>query len=75
MTLTLAEFVLMVLIGSGALILMSAIASRTLHARAEKRSLRRRMVCRLCLHAWENRDAAAKVAACPACGATNENRI
>jgi rubrerythrin len=71
MTLTLADFVLAVLAGSGALMLLTAIASRVFHARHEKQSRRRRAVCRLCLHAWEDHDGGPTIA-CPACGTTNE---
>jgi protein-arginine kinase activator protein McsA len=71
MDLTLAEFVQFVLIASCALVVVCTLASRTLHARAESRSLARRVVCRLCLHAFEDASHLG-VVNCPACGAANE---
>ena len=71
MELSLVEFVLFVLFGSFGLMLVSAVVSRTLFARAEKRALGRRVVCRLCLHTFESRDAA-KIIECPECGVANE---
>ena len=71
MDLNLADFVLFALLGSCALVLAFAMISRTLHSRAEYRSLKKRVVCRLCLHAFEdagNQD----IVKCPACGAANE---
>ena len=71
MELTIAEFVWWVLAGSAALVLACALISRYLHNRFERRALARRMICRLCLHAFEDssRD---RVVACPVCGALNE---
>jgi hypothetical protein len=71
MNLSLADFVLFIVFGSCALVLLCAVVSRTLHARAESRSLARRVVCRLCLHAFEDhsRD---KIVHCPHCHAANE---
>lgn len=71
MELTLADFVLYVLLGSCALMLFFAVVSRTLHARAEKRSLANRVICRLCLHAFED-TSHVPVVDCPVCGAANE---
>ncbi|MBC8128406.1 MAG: hypothetical protein H8M99_14790 [Gloeobacteraceae cyanobacterium ES-bin-144] len=71
MDLTLAEFVLMVVFGSSAMVVAFTIISRTLHARSESRSLAHRVICRLCLHAYEDRSHV-KVLDCPACGAKNE---
>ncbi len=71
MQLTLAEFVLYVTLGSFALVPLLAVVSRTLHGRVEKRSLAHRVICRLCLHAFEDSGHVATVD-CPACGATNE---
>ena len=71
MDLNLADFVLFALLGSCALVLVSAVVSRTLHSRAEYRSLKKRVVCRLCLHAFEDaRDQ--DIVECPVCGAANE---
>ncbi|HSP41616.1 MAG TPA: hypothetical protein VLO11_01990 [Luteolibacter sp.] len=71
MELTLTEFVLLVIFGTFVTVPCFAVISRTLHARAEARALKRRFICRLCLHAYEDfgRD---RVVACPRCGAANE---
>ena len=71
MDLTLADFVLFMLFGSCALVVLATIASRTLHARAESRSLAHRVVCRLCLHAFEDAGHG-RIVNCPQCGAANE---
>jgi hypothetical protein len=71
MELTLAEFVLMVLLGSTGLVFATAVVSRTLHARVEAKSLQHRVICRLCLHAFEDHGGGALVR-CPACHAENE---
>ncbi|MCF7730186.1 MAG: hypothetical protein K9N23_00790 [Akkermansiaceae bacterium] len=68
MELTITEFVMWVLIGSAGLVMACALLSRYLHGRVERRGLLRRVICRLCLHAFEDssRD---RVVKCPACGA------
>ena len=71
MDLTLAEFVLSVLLGSFALVIIFAVVSRSLHSRVEKRSLANRVICRLCLHAFED-SSHVNIVHCPACGAANE---
>ena len=71
MDLTLADFVLFVLLGSFALVPIFAVISRTLHSRVEKRSLAHRVICRLCLHAFED-TSHGRTVDCPVCGATNE---
>ncbi len=71
MDLTLADFVLFLLLGTSALVVLLSAASRTLHNRAEARSLARRVICRLCLHAFETRERA-KIVDCPHCGVANE---
>ena len=71
MELTLADFVLYVMLGSFALMLLVAVVSRTLHERVEKRSLANRVICRLCLHAFED-TSHVKTVHCPVCGAANE---
>ena len=71
MDLTLADFVLFLLLGSSALVVLLTLASRTLHHRSEGQSLSRRVICRLCLHAFETRDSG-KVVHCPHCNAANE---
>lgn len=71
MDLTLADFVVYVVLGSFVLMLFIAVVSRTLHGRAEKRSLANRVICRLCLHAFED-TSHVKTVDCPVCGAANE---
>jgi hypothetical protein len=71
MDLTLADFVLFVLLGVLVLVPFLAVVSRTLHSRAEQRSLANRVICRLCLHAFEDTSHVNTVN-CPICGATNE---
>ena len=71
MDLTLAEFVLLVVFGSSLLVLLFTVVSRTLHARSEARSSARRIICRLCLHAFQEHGHD-KLVDCPRCGAANE---
>ena len=71
MDLTLADFVLFVLMGSCSMVVLFTLVSRTLHARVESRSLAHRVVCRLCLHAFEHTGHMG-VVACPHCGVANE---
>ena len=71
MELTLADFALYTVLGSLALMLFLAVGSRALHERVEKRSLANRVICRLCLHAFEDTSHVSTVD-CPVCGATNE---
>lgn len=71
MELTLADFVLYVVLGSFAMMLIAAVVSRTLHERVEKRSLANRLICRLCLHAFED-TGHVRTVDCPVCGAKNE---
>lgn len=71
MDLTLADFVLFVVLGSFALVPIFAVISRTLHNRVEKRALANRVICRLCLHAFED-NSHGRTVDCPVCGATNE---
>ncbi|MEX1114808.1 MAG: hypothetical protein WEB53_06135 [Akkermansiaceae bacterium] len=71
MDLTLADFVLFVLLGSCGLMLFLAVVSRVLHSRKERRSLANRVICRLCLHAFEDTSHVGTVV-CPMCGAANE---
>lgn len=71
MELSFADFVMLVVFGSCALVVFCTVVSRTLHARAESRSLARRVICRLCLHAFET-NTNDRIVPCPACGAANE---
>jgi hypothetical protein len=54
MELTLADFVFFVIVGSFVLVPVFAIISRILHRREENRALANRVICRLCLRAFED---------------------
>lgn len=71
MELTLVDFVLFVLVSTFALVAVLAMISRFLHAKEERRALANRIVCRLCLHAFES-TSHLKTVDCPICGAANE---
>ena len=71
MELGLADFVWLIVFASCTLVLVCAVVSRTLHNRSESRSLSRRVVCRLCLHAFED-SGRSKIVNCPQCHAANE---
>jgi hydrogenase maturation factor HypF (carbamoyltransferase family) len=71
MELKLADFVLYVIVSCFTLVPIFAIISRTLHARVENSALANRVVCRLCLHAFED-SSHVNTVHCPACGAVNE---
>lgn len=71
MELTITDFVLWVLVSSSGLVLGCALLSRYLHVRTERRAMARRVICRLCLHAFEDSSRVA-IVRCPACGAHTE---
>lgn len=71
MDLTLNEFVFGIVLGAFALVPVFALISRSLHTKVEKQALARRVICRLCLHAFEDAGHAS-IVHCPACGAANE---
>jgi hypothetical protein len=71
MDLTLADFVRFILLASFVLVPCIAVVSGIFHARAEKRALANRVICRLCLHAFEDASHVNTVD-CPICGASNE---
>lgn len=71
MELTLADFVLFCIAGSCTGVVVLSLVSRSLHSRAERRSLARRVICRLCLHAFEH-EGPDRSMPCPHCGAVNE---
>ena len=71
MELTLANFVLYVLLGAFIAVPIFTIISRSLHAMTESRALAQRTICRLCLHAFEDHSHA-KILNCPVCGTANE---
>jgi rubrerythrin len=76
MELTIPEFVFAVLASSGLAVVAISLISRRMHARAEARSLRNRIICRLCLHAFldESAPSRQRIITCPNCGASNEKR-
>lgn len=71
MDLSLADFVLFAVFGACALVVVCTVVSRTLHAHSESKSLAHRVICRLCLHAFED-SGHVKIVHCPHCGAANE---
>lgn len=71
MDLTLTDFVIFVLVGSCGVVLLFTLVSRTLRARAENRARAKRVICRLCLHAFQDHGHLA-IIPCPVCGALNE---
>ncbi len=71
MELTLTEFVLSLLVGSMVLVLIFTMTSKLTRVSVESRSAARRVICRLCLHAFENPEKKPLVN-CPHCGAANE---
>ena len=68
MEFSITDFVVWVLLGSAALVLGCALISRWRHARTERRGLARRVICRLCLHPFED-FSRETVVTCPACHA------
>lgn len=73
MDLSLADFVLLLLLGSFGLIVLFTLVSRFNRNSSECRSLSRRVICRLCLHAFET-TSREKTIDCPQCGVANERR-
>jgi uncharacterized CHY-type Zn-finger protein len=71
MDLTLAEFVILILAASGALVLASSLISRTLHRRAENRAVHARVICRLCLAPFSRPECRGPLT-CPYCKAVND---
>lgn len=74
MELTLADFVFYAVFGSFIGVPIIALGSRMLHNRVERRSARNRVICRLCLLAFEDANPG-KTVPCPACGALNEKGL
>jgi hypothetical protein len=71
MELSLSEFVVYVLAGAFALTGFFIFISRLSRRGAGCRGLRHRVICRLCLHAYEDHGSA-RTPECPQCGALNE---
>ena len=71
MELSLTDFVFAVVLGAFILVPVFAVISRSLHSKAEKQARANLVVCRLCLHAFED-TTHVSIVHCPACGAANE---
>lgn len=71
MELTLTELVLALVAGSMLMVLAFMAVSKFTRVGLEARSAARRVICRLCLHAFENPEKKPLVN-CPHCGAANE---
>lgn len=71
MELSLTDFVLFSLLGSCALVVVFALISRASRTYSETQALSRRVICRLCLYAFED-ESHDKTVDCPHCGAANE---
>jgi Zn finger protein HypA/HybF involved in hydrogenase expression len=72
MRLTLTEFAVLAVCVPMILVFVATIISRTSRVRAETRAVARRVICRLCLHAFETTHS--DVVECPRCGAANERK-
>ncbi len=71
MELSLADFIFYIVVACFVMVPIFTVVSRTLHARVERRSLANRVICRLCLYAFEDTSHVGTVN-CPVCGALNE---
>ncbi len=71
MELNLSDFVLISLLGACALVVIFTLISRAVRAYSETQALARRVICRLCLYAFED-ESHDKIVGCPHCGAENE---
>ncbi|MFU8892073.1 MAG: hypothetical protein ACNA8L_00450 [Luteolibacter sp.] len=74
MVLSIPEFVFAVLACCGSAVVVVSLVSRWRHARAEAKSLKERVICRLCLHAFadDQYTPRGRVIDCPICGTANE---
>lgn len=68
MELSLNDFVVAVVAGAFVLVALFTAISRLARARRERHSLAHRVVCRLCLHAFED-PGSGRIVDCPACHA------
>lgn len=73
MELSLNELVIGLVAGSMLLVLLFAFISRGHRLGGLSRATARMVVCRLCLHTYEQQDRSA-VSECPMCGARNQRR-
>jgi hypothetical protein len=71
MELTPADFVLLVLFGAFGGVFLFSMISKWLQVREHNRAMALRVICRLCLHAFEDASHV-KSLNCPVCGAANE---
>lgn len=73
MRISLNDFAFAVVAGAFVLVALFTAVSRILRARRERRSLAQRVICRLCLHAFED-PGDGRVVDCPACHAATPRR-
>ena len=71
MDLTLTDLVVAVVMGSMFLVVLFSFISRIHRVQGRASASARTVVCRLCLHAYQQEDRA-KLSECPQCGARNE---
>ncbi len=71
MELTLSDLVVAVVMGSMGLVVLFSLISRGHRLQARASASARTVVCRLCLHAYQQQDRSS-VSECPECGALNE---
>jgi hypothetical protein len=71
MDFSLPEFVLWALVVPMLFVAFFTLISRLSHRAGERRAVRVRIICRLCLHAFEDHGSAS-LPECPGCGALNE---
>lgn len=72
MELSLAQFVNLLLSGSALTFWIAVAVSRGWRRSETRIALRRRIVCRLCQHAYQDGSDPAEPSRCPTCGARNE---
>lgn len=71
MEFSLEEFVSWMLLGSMGLVGVFTMISRASRRSVEKQAVRRRIICRLCQHSFED-SGSHTLAECPTCHAVNE---
>lgn len=76
MNLTIPEFAMLLLVSSGLAVILFHGASRVFQAHGEARALRRRVVCRICFHAYVDpaTTPGKHPTECPNCGTANDGR-
>lgn len=73
MDLSLSEFVTLIVAGAFGLVALFTAISRVVRARTEHHGLAHRVICRLCLHAFED-PGHGRIVDCPACHAATPRR-